>query len=183
MLTTSACRTENRGRTELNLRIRKAGIGVCVGYKDPAHGSGRRGFGPGTNTPTRARTSGQRWLLYLILQYRYRAKSYRHPHHASLLYSRQRNTRHVPVSGPPSTEYFTTMPSYYLTSTLENKPGVRDLWVVPREHRTTNTPELEVPRRRDAGAPDCVATANQRVPHIPRHFRDRGTKRRPTIDD
>ena len=74
MHTTSACRTENRGRTELNLRIRKAGIGVCVGYKDPAHGSGRRGFGPGTNTPTRARTSGQRSAVALI-PYRLQGRS------------------------------------------------------------------------------------------------------------
>ena len=101
-----------------------------------------------------------------------------------LLYSRQRNTRHVPVSGPPSTEYFTTTPSYYLTLPWKTNPGCvtsgMGWFHANTEH---DTPELEVPRRRDAGAPDCVATANQRVPHIPRHFRDRGTKRRPTIDD
>lgn len=112
------------------------------------------------------------------------AKSYRHPQIMHLLYSRQRNTRHVPVSGPPSTEYFTTTPSYYLTLPWKTNPGCvtsgMGWFHANTEH---DTPELEVPRRRDAGAPDCVATANQRVPHIPRHFRDRGTKRRPTIDD
>lgn len=51
------------------------------------------------------------------------AKSYRHPQIMHLLYSRQRNTRHVPVSGPPSTEYFTTTPSYYLTLPWKTNPG------------------------------------------------------------